>query len=72
MQLLFTAMGCNALCSVPCVQDEKYDKSAGPSIEDLVAKETVDILGYMGWQQKSYVKVEMVSSHFSIPSFVVV
>ena len=32
------------------LQDEKFDPSKGPSISDLVAKETVDKLTYMGWE----------------------
>ena len=34
---------------VGCVfQDEKFD-SSGPSISELVSKENVDKLSYMGW-----------------------
>ena len=32
------------------LQDEKFDQQKGPSISDLVAKETVDKLTYMGWE----------------------
>ena len=30
-------------------KDEKFDSSKGPSIAELVAKEGVDKLSYMGW-----------------------
>ena len=33
------------------IQGEKFDKDQGPSIEELVAKETVDKLTYMGWTE---------------------
>ena len=32
------------------LQDETFDKLRGPSISDLVAKEMVDKLTYMGWE----------------------
>ena len=32
------------------VQDEKFDTQQGPSIDQLVAKETTDKLTYMGWE----------------------
>ena len=32
------------------MQDEKFDMQKGPSIEELVAREGVDKLGYMGWE----------------------
>ena len=31
------------------LQDETFDQHAGPSIEELVGKEQVDKLHYMGW-----------------------
>ena len=31
------------------IQDEVFDQRNGPAISDLVAKETVDKLAYMGW-----------------------
>ncbi|XP_019851276.1 PREDICTED: uncharacterized protein LOC100633591 isoform X2 [Amphimedon queenslandica] len=31
-------------------KDEKFDATKGPSIEDLVSKENVDKLKYMGWE----------------------
>ena len=40
----------------------------GPTIEELVAKESVDLLSYMGWekQEEKDVKEEvMIKSHFS-------
>ena len=43
-----------------CYQDEKFDQSKGPSITELVDKENVDMLQYMGWeidQSKDLVKV---------------
>ena len=30
-------------------QDEKFDKVKGPSIDELVSRESVDKLSYMGW-----------------------
>ena len=30
-------------------QDEVFDQKSGPAVSDLVAKETVDKLAYMGW-----------------------
>lgn len=33
-------------------QDEKFDADYGPKIEELVAKEEVDILPYVGWEPK--------------------
>ena len=38
------------MLSFPWLQDEKFDAANGPSISDLVAKETVDKLTYMGWE----------------------
>lgn len=32
------------------LQDEKFDASKGPSIDDLVSKENIDKLKYMGWE----------------------
>ena len=32
------------------LQGERFDRSRGPSISDLVAKEAVDKLTYMGWE----------------------
>ena len=43
-----------------CYQDEKFDQSKGPSITELVEKEDIDILQYVGWdidQSKDIVKV---------------
>ena len=37
------------LSTFPSLQDEKFDTQKGPSIEELVAKEGVDKLDYMGW-----------------------
>lgn len=34
------------------VQDEKFEEGQGPSIEELVAAEEIDILQYIGWEQK--------------------
>ena len=34
---------------VYCEQGETFDKDTGPSIEELVGKEGVDKLDYMGW-----------------------
>lgn len=35
------------------VQDEKFKEGQGPSIEELVAAEEIDILQYIGWEQKA-------------------
>ena len=46
-----------------CWQDEKFDQSKGPSIAELVDKENVDTLQYMGWeidQSKDLPKVSCV------------
>ena len=34
------------------LQDEKFEEGLGPSIYDLVGAEEVDILQYIGWEQK--------------------
>ncbi|CAH3018315.1 unnamed protein product, partial [Porites evermanni] len=33
-------------------KDEKFEEGQGPSIEELVAAEEIDILQYIGWEQK--------------------
>lgn len=53
--LLSSWSGCHSVEVVATVlvvwlQDEKFDPLRGPSISDLVAKETVDKLTYMGWE----------------------
>ena len=40
---------CDVFCCLNVLQDDVVDKS-GPSIEDLVDKETVDILPYIDWE----------------------
>ena len=43
----------HSFLSLSCLkhpQDERFDQQKGPSIEELVAMEGVDNLGYMGWQ----------------------
>ena len=40
------------------VQDEVYDESRGPSIDQLVSLEDVDSLKYMGWEQDLTVVVQ--------------
>ena len=48
-------------------QDEKFDKQKGPSIEELVAKEKVDKLSYVGWMVDQGADPKKVS-HTHIPA----
>ena len=55
MEPLFTVWGGispsdGPLSWLPWLQDEVFDRRKGPGISDLVAKETVDKLSYMGWE----------------------
>ena len=40
---------CMSLHTHSLSQDEKFDKVKGPSIDELVSRESVDRLSYMGW-----------------------
>lgn len=54
-------------------KDEKFEEGHGPSINDLVALEEVDILDYIGWEQKPETgkKRELVRQGFLIVSMTV-
>ena len=63
--------------SLTLTQGERFDQQKGPAIEELVALEDVDKLGYMGWQidqaadpQKVKCTHMLVSFQASIPSWV--
>ena len=48
------------------LQDEKFDPLRGPSISDLVAKETVDKLTYMGWELDQAADPKKVLYHLTL------
>jgi len=49
-----------------CWQDEKFDQSKGPSMAELVDKENVDTLQYMGWEIDQSKDLSKVTSSFII------
>ena len=54
----------------PCIrsQDEKFDKVKGPSIDELVSRESVDKLSYMGWTVDQGKDPEKVGYIVTVPS----
>ena len=48
------------------LQDERFDKDHGPSIEELVAKEMVDKLTYMGWTEDQGADPEKVNYNLPV------
>ena len=49
-------------------QNEKFEEGKGPSIQDLLKEEVVDILPYIGWEEKieDKQKREQVSGNFAL------
>lgn len=49
-------------------KNEKFEEGKGPSIQDLLKEEVVDILPYIGWEEKieDKQKREQVSGNFAL------